>query len=159
MASKEILEKLGFTKPAGLYMLSREVFNPKPDRRYKNQFDAAPVWREGLLIRVRHYDHEQYQLPSLTCDSPGMMGSISCGDDNRNVWEPLVAALRNDPKHLGSAINHLSSNGCVSDADAILAYLMEKGKVSYEDVVETGRELSEATDDESWWAWRKAHGI
>lgn len=37
---------------AGTYRLRRDVNNPSPDRRYRNDWRSQPVWRAGTLFVV-----------------------------------------------------------------------------------------------------------
>src|SRR3954464_4319899 len=37
----------------GVYILTRDVTNPSPDRRMRDVFPAMPIWPAGLMVRVR----------------------------------------------------------------------------------------------------------
>jgi hypothetical protein len=160
--TREGLDKLPFMCEEGVFALKRDVVNLKPDRRYKGHFECAETWKAGTLIQVKlNLDTEQ--LPLLRCLwSPyphKMRGDLWCGRDNKPQWEPLLNALDNPPQNIRTVLAMLESEGIGwIEPMELLAFLMLKGTVTFNDLLTDARKLA-SLDEVTYTNWRKTQGI
>jgi hypothetical protein len=156
MAKEDILGRIGFTLVPGVYQLSHDVLNRKPDRRTKQRFDTAGEWLAGTLIEVRTYPHDEFSMPSLRpSEGQGMGGELRCMEDNKDQWESLVKALVAPGHNYYSLIAELRFRwGGTCEGPELIAMLLNTGIVRYEKCLELGQELGEMSE-EDYEAWRK----
>ena len=54
----------------GLYVLTREIENPKPDRRHKYDWRLSASWGKGTIFNIRSrpvgFAEEEIEIPSLS---------------------------------------------------------------------------------------------
>lgn len=142
--------------PVGFYVLTEDVRNPKPDRRFKsNVVIRGKVLPKGMRIQVTEYpiDETRYRKEMWHY---GTGDTLSNSDDNPQVQ--LVAPLL---KPVDLVLGHLINNQ--HPAKAILAVLLESGKITLEDVRLTCATLDAKEDvpnaDESRKNWLHRHWI
>lgn len=159
MASRAKNQEMGFMIEDGVYQLRHDVVNRAGDKRHKRTFDAAPTWKEGLLVEVKnHFD--DITLPRIkACNGQDLIGEVVCRAEERDTWEPLLNALDNPPQTVRAVMAVLDSEhlGFLELSD-ILAYLLDQKIVNYYEVLRAGRELGVVPDDK-FYAWRKAQGL
>jgi len=123
----------------GIYEISGDVANPKPDRRKaKRDFAAWEVWPKGMRVMVT----PDLDVPDLVTVHPpngyphlGVKGRPG-GKFNHPGWEALVASLK--PVEMTS-LEWVKAK--VPMRDHVLAQLLMNGKLSRGDIEEAVREV------------------
>lgn len=139
----------------GFYVLTQDVTNPKPDRRYKNYLLGREVVKAGLRVQVTQHpiDETRYRkelraFGGETIPNEAQMCPLA---------EAIAPHLAPAEPHLGQLIN---SN---HPANGILAVLLEQGKITLDDVKGTFVALEQKGDDPndegSWETWQRQHWI
>ena len=107
------------------YIITRDVTNPKPDRRMTRQLDAAKTWVRGtrLLCRAR------VGYVRLECED--LYGSVGEHDPG---FDLLVAALEPAPRSFATVLYEAKHGPWAVSSREILSTLMDQGKISLQDV-------------------------
>lgn len=127
--------KLEDLKPGMVVELTRDVTNPKPDRRSTRQFASDVVWKQGERLLVRNLDYLGLET------GRGSVSHIHLG------FEQLVDAAEPVDPDFHSVM--LAINGTSRYMDysySILEVLVRAGKISLQDIKDAARKSDE--DDE-----------
>lgn len=112
----------------GHYVLSRDVENPRPDRRKARELRAKPVWSAGtrLYVRERGYTTIEFEDDRYHASS-----GISLGDEAQ--FEALSAAMvpSPEPEDYDGLFVRLWAKDCGSP---ILRQLFRDGKITLADI-------------------------
>ncbi len=115
--------KLSDLKHGMVLKITRDVKNPKPDRRKVRDFAAEETWHAGERLYV-----EFYEYPTLR-QGYGRVPSM------REGFDELLDACELAPRNLDNILYSQTHGGTlVGYQDEILAVLVEFGKVSLDDV-------------------------
>jgi hypothetical protein len=153
-----MLAKMGFELRDGIYALSHDVINPKADRRYARMFEAATVWKKGLLIRVKRNEYETNMMPIIrACANQNLIGDLVC-DDSNNGWRELQEAATDPPVTTQTALALLEMKGSSwIDPSDLLDFLLEKGAITMHQLLQVGSSLEHKSEEELA-QWRKDKG-
>lgn len=152
--------------PEGLYRINKDIKNPKPDRRARDRFWLAPVFKKGSYMRVRKErvspeEHTQrisigepfdYFGPTLRYHSSEKGDYLpkrtsDFYDDKQEKVSAILPHLdRVDPSNLDELRMRYH---CDHSTKSILEYLIKAKKVSFEDVREAMRMHEE--DSNAFW--------
>lgn len=126
---------LGHLTP-GTYVLTRDVANPKPDRRRKRSYFSRPEWKKGDMFVLKLFSRG---MPSLEVTDFRLRDSLSLLEDSEPVWRPLVGALApKAPDTLAMVLREVREL-CHADAEDILKMLVDQGHVTLGQVAGAGR--------------------
>jgi len=139
-------------------VLTKDVKNPKPDRRYKRDWRFAPVWKKGtkfvvevetdhsLLERCKRYgcvgvnsieDAEEFRYTRVNKRGDYSMHQLDVLDPRAAV---LVAALKPTKKDLNDALGYYSSTSYEKSA-AVLQQLVDNGTLNFKQIERAVAEL------------------
>ena len=172
----------------GYYTLTKDVKNPKPDRRSKRRMDAAEVWKAGTVVFVtdrrgrvlRQAEQTAGERLDLTEDSIPEQGEIRFSDNTQVLYSKdtsefverhkdeykqgngILEACEPSPKTLGQILKQADWDG----AD-LLALLVDAGKITLDDIDQLKQhDLTPEVDGNNWQvrdaatdAFRKRHGL
>lgn len=125
----------------GLYVLTRDVLNPHPDRRKRRDWTAEPMWAAGAEFTVRTWVDADInpELPMYCAEISHANRHVGCawwggGESNSRSHEKAVAlvaalepvAIQSVEQALGATRRPYMSR----DWQAILEYVIEHGGVS-----------------------------
>lgn len=119
--------KLDQLKDRDILIVTRDVTNPKPDRRMTRQFDAAPVWKAGWRLIFRKYEHHPACL-----DHDKLYGSVYAHDKG---FADLIDACEPAPHNLDNVLFKAEQSRHIVQLQDIIVTLMAQGKVDLDDVV------------------------
>ena len=145
-----------------MMILKKTITNPKPDRRYKNQVDAATEWQVNTLwlFTPEWRDGDRIgsvaQLTQLGSSGRLLNHHDECGDAYRLViehLEPVEIINQCDPRIQGvlsmrrsfRAIQHTQLN---FHAETLLMHLYYSGKLSAEAIIAAQKEIDAMDEDE-----------
>jgi hypothetical protein len=139
---------------AGYYKLTQDVRNPKPDRRSKRRLDAAEVWPAGTIVFItdrregvlRQAENAAGERLGLKVEDIAEQGEIRFNDNTQVLYtledtdwvrqhpeciqgNGILTACEPATKTLGQVLKQSDWN-----ADALLALLIDTGKITLEDV-------------------------
>lgn len=136
----------------GVYVLAREVANPKPDRRSTRDWTKAVKWPKGLIV---HYDDNPY--PAIR--AAGEYANLSPHSDEEG-WAALVPALEPAPRNFYTVMLGLDNSPRSYFARPILAELVRMGKITLEDIeaAQAARYARPEDDDRDEWKITGADG-
>lgn len=122
---------MNLTIKPGIYRLARDVENPQPDRRKKRDWYAAPTIPAGGRYRVEQMS--EYALISKLNDysSSGLWL-------HSDLAQAMIPALVPEHTTLGGALfldNVIGAHVNSRPLKAVLAQLVESGKVTIDDVL------------------------
>lgn len=125
----------------GIYEISTDVRNPKPDRRTaKRNFSAWEVWPKGMRVMVM----PDFDFPDLVTVYPpngyqhlGVRGRPG-GNRNHPGWEALIAALKPVEMTDLEWVKHK-----VPMHEHVLAELLSSGKLTKADIEDAARKVNE----------------
>lgn len=146
----------------GIYVLSRTVINPKPDRRCKDEWLKAEKWEEGWKFELLEDPHAEqntgvpaYRLQCLENRHESIKGVTVYGkatgfvvggraDDKQT--DALVALIcylvpSSNPKDGFDFVFHERSSKAHEYADDILWALVKRGRITLDEVRELFHEL------------------
>lgn len=135
------------TLTKGLYVLSDEVKNPKPDRRTSRDFERATAWPRGL--RIYYKPARDGMVGELRCNEYTYRGNINCHTDNKKVWEALMAKMVPAPDTLGNLFAERKGASSDVDAEYLLAMLVDAGKITVADVRAQAERYYEMEEEDS----------
>jgi hypothetical protein len=118
--------KLADCNDGNVIILTRDVPNPKPDRRKVRSFDALVTWTKGthLLFKGR-----RGQVPHV--EVAGLYGIISSNDEG---FAALVEASEPAPRTLENILwTAHESQACTSPRD-IIESLIEMHRITLDDI-------------------------
>jgi hypothetical protein len=154
------LNDLPFMIEEGIYIIKHDVVNRDSDKRVKRQFDSVQIWKKGWLVKVRLYEHDEYQCPSIEiCSGFSVSGNLGCHRENKDTWEPLLNALENPTKSIPALLATMELEGIdwIEPKD-ILAKLMDLGTVSYEGLLMMVRDMGKQ-DENVFNEWQAKVGL
>lgn len=159
----ELLKALGFALPDGVYRLVEDVKNPKPDKRCRGQFDAAPVWKTGLTIVVRSFKDQEHRVPELRAFGPELTGSMNCHEDadyGNQGWRDIVTKLIPARPCLRNHFLGLKEVHGVTNFEPVdlLCLLLDKGTVKMDDLIQAAKVVNEFEESE-YETFRARHGF
>jgi hypothetical protein len=142
------------TLTAGIYRLTRDVVNPKPDRRQRYDWKAQPMWQAGALFYVRTETHEVFNDVTplvVTTICTGPYDSDRTRLDDVRIAE-IIPALEPVPVDSVAMLLHYNEHVEVSAAgDGFLPeamqLLVDSGKLTLDDVREALRAAYEAPEE------------
>lgn len=136
--------------PVGYYVVTRDVTNPRPDRRSQG-FDSVPVWKKGTVVKLV-YPNGPESIVGEIRPSRGyaarvlfLIGKLSAADVRFHAQgNELALSLEPAPPCLGHILRDAHGT-----AEQIIALLIERGNVSLESVTAVIRVLQDMDDHES----------
>jgi hypothetical protein len=126
----------------GTYILTRNVENPKPDRRQRHDWRAKVTWEAGVKFAVAEYQPPVGKTSALLMRPARGGGSAVYAHENS--FKVLAEALSPVEETVVDWLRRESVNPPL-EALSILGKLAERGKISLVDVQEISKEL-EAED-------------
>lgn len=122
-----------------VYVLSRNVENPAPDRRRRgNILDKIEVWPKGMLVYA-HYLHDGY----WSLSARGYYHSITPSHPGFGL---LLTAL--EPAQTLDAVLYGAKSGTgIVSASEILEYLVNAGTITIEQVTAAIRALEQVESE------------
>lgn len=121
---------MNLTIKPGIYRLARDVENPQPDRRRTRDWYASPTIPAGTRFRVDESEYVQIsKLNDYSSNGPSLRSDLA---------QAMIPALVPEPTTLGGALflnNVIGAHVNSRPLKAVLARLVESGKVTIEDVL------------------------
>ena len=156
MSTAQQRQEIGFTLTPGVWEVGEDVNNPDADKRYRNVFDAIPVWKEGTLVIVNVHPNDENQLPTIRPCGEGLTGQVVC-HPKETGWKALQAALVRPEQNMRSVMAQLEYRGLgwvepIDLLDQLLNNVVTPNKLI--SLATTLGELSE----EQFLQWRKDNG-
>lgn len=135
------LNKDQLPKP-GIYIITRDVENPRGDKRVRREFKRDPVWPKGTRLIVKEWSTsdpdctrlEAYPLGRYSTDGFMLDYYERTGEAERAQVDALLApgVLELEPPSLESA---LAIRGDLRRYDVLLDRLIAMGKITIADVL------------------------
>lgn len=116
--------------------LTRDITNPKPDRRMVRNFAALPVWKAGTRLMYRNINGH------ISIDNSKMYGSVSPRDPG---FDALLEACEPAPRTLENILYRAGESRYVTGPGDILETMLAVGKLTLDDI-ETVIGAYEATE-------------
>lgn len=118
--------KIEELKDGAVYILTRDVQNPEPDRRQTRHWTAFPVWQKGLRI-------------VCSIQRTGLVELNAAGRyDHLGKWAEgfpaLVDALEPAPRDFRNVMFGLNRSPSTDVAQATLEELVRQGKITLDDI-------------------------
>lgn len=123
-----------------IFRLDRDVQNPKPDRRTKNEFHLLPVWEKGTRFWIYKLDDEIERISSI-----GNYGMIPLDQMPKSFRWALVPDKSPESLLIGlfCKYNMESDVRRLGSHFHILLNLQQEGKITFGDIEEHLRKLNE----------------
>lgn len=139
--------KVADLKDGGVYVLTRDVTNPGPDRRSTRNWTCYPVWKSGgtyVATRRRYKDDPGFERIEL---------QLWCNHDymtsNTDGFAALVAALEPAPRTFRTVMFSINRTPNTDSAHVILQTLVLQGKVTLDDLDAAYRAWLRRPEEES----------
>jgi hypothetical protein len=140
--------KLDDLKDGMILVLTRDVANPSPDRRYRRMLSARPVWAVGLRFLVRRWPDAHNHRPGHI-ELQAYSGTVGPGSEG---WEDILAALEEAPRNFANLMMKLTgASSSVDVSQGVLQSLVEMGRITLDDI-ELARAHAVERNEREWQA-------
>lgn len=134
----------------GVYILTEDVQNPKPDRRSKD-WDKLPVWKKGTVLFQQHRkDYTEFVVPGKLIARYMREGFFPSDPQYQDLARACVRIEPEKPSAVLIEQDQVYFRG-VSASD-VLDALFRAGKVSLDDVREAHADAHASPISEPWLA-------